>query len=382
MIGSPVAAVGTTVIGLVFGFALLACTLPAAEPIRIGEFESLTGREAGMGQASRKGFALAVEVLNARGGVLGRPLELVVEDVHSKAGEAATAAKKLIARDKVVALLSGGTSTNSMEAAPICQAAQIPLLASASTHPQLTAMGTFVFRACFIDSFQGAVIARLAHARLGLTRVAVLAAKSSAYSAGLAREFTRDFTAAGGKTSGQWHYTEGEKDFRAQLTTIRAQRPEAIFVPGYSTEAALICQQARELGLTIPLLGGDGWESPELLAIGAKATEGTYYVSHFAPDRAAPEVQEFVQKFRAKYSGETPNGGSALAYDAALLLADAIRRAGTTGGPKLRAALAATKAFPGATGVTTIDAQRNAAKSAVVVTVRGGRPEFFHSISP
>ncbi len=363
-------------------FALAAAALPAAEPIRIGEIESLTGREAGFGQASRKGFALAIESINARGGVLGRPLELVTEDLHSKSGDAATAARKLISRDKVVALLCGGTSTNSMEAAPICQAAQVPLLASASTHPQLTAMGTYVFRACFIDSFQGAVLAKLAHERLGLRQVAVLVAKSSAYSDGLAREFTARFRAAGGSALGPWFYTEGERDFRAQLTTIRAARPDAVFVPGYSTEVALICQQARELGLQIPLLGGDGWESPELLAIGGRSAEGTYYVSHFAPDRQAPEVREFVQRYRAKHAGETPNGGSALAYDAALLLADAIRRAGSTDGPKLRAALAATANFAGATGLTTIDPQRNAAKAAVIVTVRAGRPEFFHSLSP
>lgn len=356
--------------------------LAAAEPIKIGELESLTGREAGMGQSSRKGFALAAEIINGRGGVLGRPVEFVIEDVHSKSGEAATSAKKLVSRDKVVAVLCGGTSANALEAGSICQAAGIPLLASAATNPRVTEMGTYVFRACFLDSFQGAVLAKLARHRLGLTRVAVFAARSSAYSDGLAREFKTHFNAAGGNALGPYNYGEGEKDFRAQLTTIRTQRPEAIFVPGYSTEAALICLQARELGLGMPLLGGDGWESPDLLAVGGKATEGTYYVSHFAPDQVRPEVREFVQRFRAKYSGETPNGGSALAYDAAMMLADAIERAGSTHGQQIRAALAATQDFRGVTGLTTIDARRNAAKPAVVVTIRAGRAEFFQSISP
>jgi branched-chain amino acid transport system substrate-binding protein len=226
------------------------------------------------------------------------------------------------------------------------------------------------------------VIAQLARDRLKLTRVAVFVAKSSAYSDGLAREFKTRFDAAGGQALGPWAYVEGENDFRAQLTSMRATRPEAIFVPGYGTEGALICQQARALGFEGALLGGDGWEAPELLSTAGKAAEGAFYVSHFAPDRLAPEVQQFVQKFRARYSDETPNGAAALSYDAALMLAEAIRRAGSTEGAAIRDALAATKNFRGATGSTTIDANRNAAKPAAVVVVRNGRPEFFESISP
>jgi branched-chain amino acid transport system substrate-binding protein len=243
-------------------------------------------------------------------------------------------------------------------------------------------MGSYIFRACFIDSFQGAVIAQLARKQLNLTRVAVFVANSSAYSDGLAREFKTRFTAEGGTALGPWSYTEGEKDFRAQLTTMRSFRPEALFVPGYSTEVALICQQARALGFEGKLLGGDGWEAPELLSIGGRAVEGAFYVSHFASDRLAPEVQEFVQAFREKFAREMPNGASALAFDAALMLVDAIQRAGSTDGPKIRDALAGTKDFRGATGLTTIDAQRNAAKPAAVVVVRNGRPEFFQSILP
>ena len=359
-----------------------AIALSAAEPIRIGEIESLTGREAGLGQYARKGFALAADLINAQGGVLGRRIELVVEDVHSRPGDAATAARKLVSRDKVVAVLCGGTSTNALEAAPICQGARVPLIASVATHPQVTAMGTYVFRTCFIDAFQGAVIARLAREHLKLSRVALFTASSSAYSDGLAREFKTRFHALGGTVVGSWSYGEGERDFRAQLTTIRSERPEAVFVPGYSTDVALICQQARELGLTVPLLGGDGWESPDLLAVGGRSANGTYYVSHFAPDRAAAEVREFVAAYRARHGGDTPNGAAALAYDATLVLADAIRRAGSTTGPELRSALAATREFRGVTGMISIDAARNAAKPAAVVMVRDGRAEFFQSILP
>jgi branched-chain amino acid transport system substrate-binding protein len=359
----------------------LAIALSAAEPIRIGEIEALTGREAGLGQTSRRGFALAAEVINARGGVLGRPIEFVVEDTHSKAGDAATAARKLVARDKVIAVVCGGTSTNTLEAAPICQQAQIPLFASVSTNPQVTAMGSYVFRACFVDSFQGGVLAKLARDRLKLSRVALLVAKSSAYSDGLAREFRQQFTAAGGEALGPWFYNEGEKDFRAALTAIRAAKPDAILVPAYYAEAALVCQQARNLGLNIPLLGGDGWEAPELLSIGGKAVEGVYYVSHFAPDRRAPEVQAFVEKYRARH-GDVPNGGAALAYDTVLMLAAAIQRAGATEGSRVREALAATRDFDGITGLTTFDRDRNVAKSAVILTIRNGRPEFFQSIAP
>ena len=365
-----------------FALALSAGTMSAAEPIRIGEIESLTGREAGLGQNARRGFALAADAINAKGGVLGRPIALVVEDVHSRPGDAATAAKKLISRDKVVAVLCGGTSTNALEAGPICQAAKIPLMASVATNPQVTAVGNYVFRTCFIDAFQGAVIARLAHEHLKLTRVALFTASSSAYSDGLAREFKTRFQALGGTVVGPWSYVEGEKDFRAQLTTLRSARPEAVFVPGYSADVALICQQARELGVSVPLFGGDGWESPELLALGGTAANGTYYVSHFAPDRAAPEVAQFVEAYRARHGGDLPNGAAALAYDATLVLVEAIRRAGATTGPQVRAALAETREFPGVTGAITIDAQRNAAKPAAVVLVRNGRAEFFQSISP
>ena len=365
-------------------FFLPLAPLPAAapEPIRVGQYASLTGKEASFGQALHQGVALAVEELNARGGVLGRPVEFLVEDIQSKPGEAATVVKKLIARDRVVAVLGGNASTNSLEAAPICQAAHVPMIAISSTSPKVTAMGTYIFRACFIDPFQGAVLAKFARITLHARRVALLTSVSAPYSVGLSQVFRDRFTAAGGAIIAEQKYTEGDKDFRAQLTAIKARSPDAIAATGYYTEAALICQQARDLGLTLPIFGGDGWEAPQLIELGGPAVEGTYYSTHYSAESPAPEVRAFIKKFRARYDGATPDAVAALGYDAMMLLADAITRAGTTAGPRVRDALAATKDFPGVTGRTTIDADRNTSKPAIILTVRNGRAQFVSAVTP
>jgi len=325
---------------------------------------------------------LAIEEINAKGGVLGRPLEYLVEDMQSKQGEAATAVKKLISRDKVVALLGTGTSSNCLEVAPLAQAARIPFVATTATAPEVTEKRDYVFRSCFIDPFQGAVLAKFARTTLKARRVAVLTSVSASYSVGLSKVFRERFTALGGVIAGDQKYSEGDKDFRAQLTAIKALKPDAIAVTGFYTEAALICKQARDLGLDIPIFGGDGWEAPELVEIGGKAVEGTYYASHYSSDSTAPEVQDFVKKYRARFNGETPDSMAPLAYDAALIVADAIRRAGSTDGAKIREALAATKDFPGVTGRTSIDAQRNASKSAVMLVVKNGKPTYVDTVAP
>ena len=360
----------------------LALAAAPATPIRIGQFASLTGKEAAFGVAGRKGIELAVAELNAAGGVLGRPIEFLVEDIASKSGESATAVKKLIARDKVVAILGGNASSNSLEAAPFCQAAHVPMIAISSTSPKVTAMGSYIFRVCFIDPFQGTVMAKFARHTLKLQKVALLTSVSSPYSVDLAKYFRETFTALGGTVVLEQKYSEGDKDFKAQLTAIKAAGVDGIFVPGYYTEAALIAKQARELELTGPLFGGDGWEAPQLIEIGGKAMEGTYYSTHYSPENSSPAVQNFVKKFRARFAGETPDAMAALGYDSAMVLADAIKRAGTTEGPKLRTAIAATKGYDGVTGKTTIDSHRNATKAAVVITVKDGAFKFVESITP
>ena len=365
----------------VFGTGLLVATLAAQEPIRIGEFASLTGKEATFGQTVHKGTVLAIEEANAAGGALGRPLELLTEDDQSKPGESATVVKKLISRDKVVAILGELTSGRTLEAAPIAQAARIPLISPGATAVEVTAKGNYIFRICFIDEFQGTVMAQFALDTLKVRRVAILSSVSSAQSVGLAKFFRERVTQGGGTVVLEQRYGDGDKDFRAQLTAIKAAGVDAVFVPGYYTEAALIAKQARELGLAMPLLGIDGWESSQLIAIGGAAVEGAYLSTHYSAENQAPGVLAFNERFRARW-GEDSNALSALAYDAALVLIDALKRAGTTDGPALRAALAATRDFPGATGRITFDAQRNPTKSAVVLTVKNGRFVFVQDVHP
>ena len=354
----------------------------AQNTIKVGEFASLTGKEAAFGPSSHKGTLLAVEELNATGGVLGQQFELITEDNQSKQGESATIVKKLISRDEVIALLGEVASGRSLEAAPIAQNYKVPMISPSSTNPRVTEMGSYIFRVCFIDPFQGTAMAKFGKNSLHLNKVALLTSVSSPYSVGLAKYFKETFAAIGGEVTIEQKYSEGDKDFKAQLTAIKAAGVDGIFVPGYYTEAALISKQARELELMYTIFGGDGWEAPQLIEIVGKAMEGTYYSTHYSPENNSPAVQNFVKKFRARFAGETPDAMAALGYDSAMVLADAIKRAGTTEHTKLRAAIAATKDYEGVTGKTTIDAHRNATKSAVVITVKDGAFKFVESIAP
>jgi len=352
------------------------------EPIKMGHIASLTGKEAAFGIATRKGILLAIEEINAQGGVLGRPLEYHVEDIESKNGEAGTATKKLISRDKVSVVLGANASANSLEAAPICQHARVPMMAISSTNPSVTEKGDYIFRICFIDPFQGAVLAKFAHDSLHAHRIALLTSASAPYSVGLSKVLRDRFTALGGEVVADQKYAEGDKDFRAQLTAIRAKNPDVIAATGYYTEAASICIQARSLGVNIPIIGGDGWEAPQLMELGGKAVEGTFYSTYFSAQNTADEVQAFDKRYAARWNGETPEAVSALGYDAVRLIAAAMVRANATEGPALRDAIAMTKNFPGVTGHTTIDEHRNSSKAAVMMTVKDGRLQFHESVTP
>lgn len=355
---------------------------PSGDPIKVGEYMSLTGKEASFGQSTHRGILLAFEELNAAGGVLGRPLKLIVEDNQTRSGESATIAKKMITRDKVVALIGEAASGRTLEAAPLAQAAKIPMIAPAATNPKVTQVGSYIFRVCFIDPFQGTVMAKFAHEDLKARKVAILSSVSNAYSVGLAKFFRDTFTAAGGTIVAEQKYSEGDKDFRAQLTAIKAANVDLVFVPGYYTESALIVRQARDLGLNVPFIGGDGWVADQLLDIGGAALNGCYYSTHFSPENQDPAVQSFVQRFKARWGAENPDAFAALGYDAARVLADAMTRAGTTAGPKVRDALAATKQFPGITGVTTIDENRDASKPAAIIAIRDGKLHFHKTVAP
>ncbi len=349
--------------------------------IKVGEFASLTGSEATFGQSSHKGTALAVDDLNAAGGVLGKKIQLLTEDDQSQAGMPATVVRKLISSDRVVAVLGEVASSKSLEAAPICQQNSIPMISPSSTNPKVTEVGDYIFRVCFIDPFQGTVMAHFARKTLKLQNVAVLTDVKNDYSLGLAKFFKAGFTADGGRIVAEQNYSAGDKDFNAQLTAIKAANPDGIFLPGYYTEVGLIALQARQLGLNVPIFGGDGWESSSLVPIGGKALEGCYFSTHYSPESTSPAVQNFVKTFKAKYN-ETPDAMAALGYDSAMILADAMKRAGSTAGPKVRDALAATKDFHGVTGDITIDANRNASKPAVILTIKNGEFKYVETIAP
>ncbi|MBI3886536.1 MAG: ABC transporter substrate-binding protein [Opitutae bacterium] len=354
----------------------------AKDTIKIGEYGAFTGANADFGIAARKGVILAVEEANAAGGVLGKKIELLIEDNQSKQGESATIAKKFVSRDKVVAVLGGNISTHSLEAAPVFQTAKIPMIAITSTNPRVTEMGDYIFRVCFIDPFQGAALAKFARDTLKLQRVAVITSVNNAYSVGLSKVFRERFTAAGGTIVAEQKHNEGDKDFRAQLTAIKAAGAEAILHSGNYTEGALICRQARALGFTGTLFGGDAWEGPDLVAIGGAAVEGTYYSTHASSESPEPAMQSFVRRYRARWDGETPNATTTLGYEAAILLFDALRRAGTTESTKLRDAIAATKNFQGVTGLITIDEKRNASKPAMIIRVQDGKFKFVEAVAP
>jgi branched-chain amino acid transport system substrate-binding protein len=351
------------------------------DTIRVGEFASLTGSEAAFGQSSHKGTLLAIDQINDAGGVLGKKLELIYEDDLSKQGESATIVKKLISRDKVVAILGEVASGRSLEAARICQDNKIPQISPSSTNPKVTETGDYIFRVCFTDPFQGKLLAEFGLKTLKAKRVAMLTDLASAYSVGLADYFRQPFVAEGGTIVAEQKYNSHDKDFKAQLTAIKAANPDAIFVPGYYTEAGLIVLQARQLGIEVPIFGGDGWEAQELVQIAGDSLKNTFYSTHFSPLKETPEVQSFVKAYQAKFKGETPDAMAALGYDSALVLADAIKRAGTIEPAKLRDALATTD-IKGATGETKIDSHRDAPKAAVIITVENGKFKFLQDVQP
>lgn len=353
------------------------------DTIKVGEFASLTGSEAAFGRSSHNGTQLAVEQINAAGGVLGKKLELITEDDQSKDGESATAVKKLISRDRVVAILGEVASIRSLEAAPICQQFKIPQISPSSTNPKVTQIGDYIFRVCFVDPFQGTVMANFATKTLNVKRVAVLTDVGSTYSVGLADYFKKAFTASGGEIVGEQKFTKDDKDFRAQLTAVKAENPQAIFVPGYYGQVTLIALQARELGIPVPMFGGDGWEAPELVQGpgAAEALEGCYYSTHFSPDQDAPKIKQFVADYQKEF-GVIPDAMAALGYDSVLALVDAIKRGNSTEGPKIRDALAVLKDLDGVTGKTTLDANRDAQKPAVIIEIKGGKFVYKETVNP
>ncbi len=361
-------------------FLTLACNKHENE-ILIGEYGSLTGGTATFGQSTHDGIMMAMEEVNSSGGILGKKVRIITEDDQSKPEEAKTAVLKLIKQNGVVAVLGEVASSRSLAAAPECQKSKIPMLSPASTNPKVTEVGDYIFRACFVDSFQGEAMAKFARESLRLNKVAILKDIKNDYSVGLADFFEKTFKSLGGEIVEVQSYSEGDIEFRAQLTAIKNRNPEGIFVPGYYTEVGLIARQAKELGFTGPLLGGDGWDSPKTIEIGGDSVNGSYFSNHYASDDPNPLVQNFIEKYKKQHGG-IPDAMAVLGYDSAHLLFDAIKRAGSIEPTKIRDALAATKDFQGVSGNISMDENRNAKKRLVILKIEGGRINFHSAVNP
>lgn len=351
------------------------------EFIVVGEVGSMTGNEATFGISTHNGITLAFEQINAAGGVKGKKLKVIALDNQGKPEEAATAVTKLITQDKVVAILGEVASSRSLAMAPIAQANKIPMISPSSTNPKVTEQGDYIFRVCFIDPFQGTVMAKFASETLKIKRVAILRDVRNDYSVGLADFFKETFTKNGGQIVTDVSYSAGDIDFKSQLTAIRGKNPEAIFVPGYYTEVGLIARQARELGIKVPLMGGDGWDSPKLKEIGGKALEGSYFSNHYSEEDQAPQVQKFISDYKQKF-GSSPDALAAMGYDAALVLAEAMKNATDLSPTAIRDAIAKTKDFQVVTGKITLNEKRDAVKSAAVLKIEDNRFKFQTTVSP
>ncbi len=374
----------------VAAFSLVSCakkevkmtsSAPTGNELLVGEVGSMTGGEATFGMSTHNGIVLAFEKVNAAGGVKGKTLKLISLDDQGKPEEAATAVTKLVTQDKVIAVLGEVASSRSLAMAPIAQQNRVPMITPSSTNPKVTEVGDFIFRVCFIDPFQGTVMAKFATETLKFKNVAILRDIKNDYSVGLANFFKETFEKSGGKITIDTSYSAGDMDFKSQLTTIRTKKPDAIFVPGYYTEVGLIARQAKELGLNVPLMGGDGWDSPKLKEIGGKAIEGSYFSNHYSEEDQSPHVQKFIAEYKAKYN-IVPDGLAAMGYDAAIVLIDALNKAPEMTNTAIRDAIAHTKDFQGVTGMITLNEKRDPVKSAVVLKVADGRFKYQSTVKP
>jgi branched-chain amino acid transport system substrate-binding protein len=368
---------------LVSVFLLSACTKTGnTNEIVFGEYGSMTGSESSFGVSTHRGIEMALEEANSAGGFQGKKFRVISYDNQGKSEEAVTAITKLITRDRVPLVIGEVASSRSIAAGAIAQQYKVPMVSPASTNPKVTQLGDYVFRVCFIDPFQGKVMAKFAFENLKKKKVAILRDIRADYSVGLADVFSKEFKAMGGEIVLDIAYSSGDTDFKSQLTKIRSGKPEAVFVPGYYTEVGLIAQQAKDLSLNVPLMGGDGWDSDKLTEIGGDAIVGNYFSNHYSQEDTRPEVAAFIERYRSKYH-ETPDSMAVLGYDAAVVAMDAVKRAKDLTPASLRDALAATKDVKGVSGNITLNAQRDPVKSAVVMKVSGKKKySYVTTINP
>jgi branched-chain amino acid transport system substrate-binding protein len=357
----------------------------SSKTVDIGEYASMSGETATFGQSSHEGIMLAVEEANAAGGVLGKPINVISYDDRSDATEAVTAVQKLISQDKVCAILGEVASKRSLAGAGPCQQNKIPMVSPASTNVAVTQTGDYIFRVCFTDDFQGRVCAQFAQKK-GWKKVAIFTDVANDYSKGLTKEFQAVYPSAGGKIVAEESYRAGDNDFKAQLSKIKAAGVDAVFLPGYYGDVGKILRQARQIELKVPFFGGDGWDDPQTYLSLGSISDGCYFTNHYSADDDRPEVKAFIAAYGKRYkengAPKVPDAMAICGYDAARVLVDAIKRAGSTDPKAIRDALAQTKDFPGASGKITIDANRNALKPIVVLELKGGRTHKVDAIAP
>ena len=357
-----------------------------ATSVKVGVFEPMTGANAAGGAMEVEGIKLANELYpSVKVGDKDYKIELIIVDNKSDKVEAANAAQRLVDQDKVNVVLGSWGSSLSMAAGPIVKEKKIPAIALSATNPLVTKGNEYYFRVCFIDPFQGTVMANYAFKEVKAKKVVIIREVSNDYSVGLAKFFADAFKKLTGDPDAilaQLNYNTNDQDFTAQLTTVKSMKPDVIFAPGNYTESALIIKQARELGITAPFLGGDTWEAPEFVDVGKEAVVGAVLSTFFATEvPITPTSTVFLDAYRKKYQKE-PAAVTALGFDGYLVLRAAIEKAQSLEGPKIRDALVATKAFPGSAGLVTFDEDRNATKSAVIKVVKGGKFAFLTTVEP
>lgn len=346
--------------------------------IKIGVMEPMTGANAAGGALEVEGIKLANKLYPE---VLGKKVELVIVDNKSDKVEAASAASRLVESEKVSAIIGSWGSSLSMAAGDIVKNAKVPVVAASATNPLVTQNNDYFFRVCFIDPFQGKVMANYAYSKLNAKKVAIIQEVSNDYSIGLAKFFTDAFKELTGDQNAiiaVSNYNTGDQDFTAQLTNIKAKNPDVIFAPGNFTESALLIKQARQLGIKAPIIGGDTWETPEFVQVGGSDVEGAVLSTFFTSEKPiTKESEKFLAEYKKEYGDKEPAAVTALGYDAYILILDAIKKAGAADSVKIRDELAKTKDFPGAAGIITLDENRNAIKNAVIKQVKGGKFSYL-----
>jgi len=358
-----------------------------ADTIKVGLNYELSGNVASYGTDLSYGIEMAIEEINKNGGVLGKQIEVIKMDNTSDSAEAANISERLITRENVVTILGPATSGNTKGALPPAEQHGVPLVSASATADDVTVdsngkVRDYVFKTCFSDSYQGVTMANFAYNDLGLKNAAILVENTSEYSIGIQNSFIEEFTKLGGKIVAEEAYQSKETDFRAVLTNIRAANPEVLLVPGYYEEVGLIIKQARELGIDVPILGGDGYDSPEILDLaGADALNDVYYSNHYSPMDTSEEVVAFRNAFKEKF-GREPGAFHAMGYDLGYFFADAVERAGEASPEKIRDAMAETVDFKGITGTLSIDENHNPVKAVTILELVNGEPKFLKKLEP